>query len=82
MPAVFSFPTTIVFGAGTVAVRLASGGTDLIEVIDDGSGMAPAEMALALERHATSKLADGAIDRVTASAFAAKRCRRSPACRA
>ncbi|HUE78740.1 MAG TPA: DNA mismatch repair endonuclease MutL [Sphingomicrobium sp.] len=56
-------------GAGTVSVRLAAGGTDLIEVTDDGSGMAPAEMALALERHATSKLPDGAIDRVTSFGF-------------
>jgi DNA mismatch repair protein MutL len=56
-------------GAGTVAIRLAGGGTDLIEVIDDGSGMAPDQMALALERHATSKLPDGAIDRVTSFGF-------------
>jgi len=56
-------------GAGAVAVRLMGGGTDLIEVIDDGSGMAPAELALALERHATSKLPDGAIDRVTSFGF-------------
>src|SRR5687767_7089476 len=56
-------------GASTIAVRLAAGGTDLIEVADDGTGMAPAEMALALERHATSKLADGAIDRVTSFGF-------------
>ncbi len=56
-------------GAGTIAIRLAGGGTDLIEVIDDGSGMPPADMGLALERHATSKLPDGAIDRVTSFGF-------------
>ncbi|MEO8176706.1 MAG: DNA mismatch repair endonuclease MutL [Sphingomicrobium sp.] len=56
-------------GAGSIAIRLAGGGTDLIEVIDDGCGMAPAEIALALERHATSKLPDGAIDRVTSFGF-------------
>ncbi len=56
-------------GAGTIAIRLAGGGIDLIEVIDDGSGMPPADMALALERHATSKLSDGAIDRVTSFGF-------------
>ena len=56
-------------GAKAVAIRLGGGGTDLIEVIDDGSGMAPSEMALALERHATSKLPDGAIDRVTSFGF-------------
>ena len=56
-------------GAATVAIRLAAGGTDLIEVTDDGGGMAPSEMALALERHATSKLPGGAIDRVTSFGF-------------
>jgi DNA mismatch repair protein MutL len=56
-------------GAATVAIRLAGGGTDLIEVVDDGGGMAPDQMALALERHATSKLPDGAIDRVTSFGF-------------
>ena len=56
-------------GAGTIAIRLAGGGIDLIEVIDDGSGMPPVDMALALERHATSKLPDGAIDRVTSFGF-------------
>src|SRR5687768_5420432 len=56
-------------GAGTVAIRLAGGGTELIEVIDDGGGMPRGEMALALERHATSKLPDGAIDRVTSFGF-------------
>ena len=35
-------------GARTVAIRLGGGGIELIEVIDDGSGMAPAQMALAL----------------------------------
>ena len=56
-------------GASTISVRLAGGGIDLIEVIDDGSGMASADLALALERHATSKLPDGAIDRVTSFGF-------------
>src|SRR3546814_2286877 len=48
---------------------LASGGSDLIDVDDDGCGMAPADMRLALERHATSKLPDDAIDRVTTLGF-------------
>ena len=56
-------------GARSIAIRLALGGTELIEVVDDGSGMTPPDMSLALERHATSKLPDGAIDRVTSFGF-------------
>jgi DNA mismatch repair protein MutL len=56
-------------GANLVAVRLSAGGLELIEVADDGCGMAPDEMRLALERHATSKLPDEAIDRVTTFGF-------------
>lgn len=56
-------------GASRIAVRLAGGGIDLIEVTDDGCGMDRAEMALALERHATSKLPDDAIEAVTTLGF-------------
>jgi len=56
-------------GAKTVTVRLSGGGIGLIEVVDDGSGMAPRDMALALERHATSKLPEDSIDRVTSFGF-------------
>ena len=56
-------------GARRVAVRLHAGGLELVEVTDDGSGMAPDEMRLALERHATSKLPENAIDRVTSFGF-------------
>src|SRR5689334_21581548 len=56
-------------GASEVAVRLHAGGLELIEVSDDGSGMDPDEMRLALERHATSKLPADAIDRVTSFGF-------------
>ena len=56
-------------GATNIAVRLASGGLDLIEVSDDGCGMLPDEVALALERHATSKLPDEAIELVTTLGF-------------
>ena len=61
-------------GAATVAVRLAAGGLDLVEVVDDGCGMTPADMRLAVERHATSKLPEewwdaGAIERVASFGF-------------
>src|SRR6187549_2600118 len=56
-------------GATRIAVRLSGGGLDGIEVIDDGCGMAPDEIALALERHATSKLPDDAIDAVETLGF-------------
>jgi len=56
-------------GATHVAVRLSAGGLDLVEVSDDGWGMAPSEMALALERHATSKLPDDHIEDVTSFGF-------------
>lgn len=56
-------------GALTISVRLGSGGIDLIEVTDDGCGMTPADMALALERHATSKLPDEDIEMVATLGF-------------
>ncbi|NJM50931.1 MAG: DNA mismatch repair endonuclease MutL [Sphingomonadales bacterium] len=56
-------------GATNIAIRLSAGGLDLIEVIDDGCGMRSDEMALALERHATSKLPDEAIERVETLGF-------------
>jgi DNA mismatch repair protein MutL len=56
-------------GATRIAVRLSAGGIDLVEVADDGCGMTPADMALALERHATSKLPDDAIEAVATLGF-------------
>ena len=56
-------------GASQVAVRLHAGGLELLEVTDDGCGMTPDEMRLALERHATSKLPGNAIDQVTSFGF-------------
>ncbi|MBW6529229.1 DNA mismatch repair endonuclease MutL [Sphingomonas sp. RRHST34] len=56
-------------GATRVAVVLAAGGVERIEVADDGCGMTPGEIALALERHATSKLPDDAIEAVQTLGF-------------
>ncbi len=56
-------------GAGQIAVSILEGGLSRIEVTDDGCGMDPAEMALALERHATSKLPDDAIEQVATLGF-------------
>ena len=44
-------------GAATITVVVEEGGRRLIRVVDDGVGMTPEEMPLALRRHATSKLA-------------------------
>jgi DNA mismatch repair protein MutL len=43
-------------GAGRVRVDYAGGGKTLIRVSDDGHGMTPADLPLALSRHATSKI--------------------------
>lgn len=43
-------------GAHNITVVMTSGGRELISVSDDGHGMSGPEMALAVERHATSKL--------------------------
>ncbi len=45
-------------GATQIDVAFRGGGKTLIRVSDDGIGMAPEDLALAVERHATSKLAD------------------------
>lgn len=45
-------------GASQIDVAFRGGGKSLIRVSDDGIGMGPDDLALAVERHATSKLAD------------------------
>jgi DNA mismatch repair protein MutL len=56
-------------GARQLSIRLSAGGLELIEVADDGSGMGPDDIRLALERHATSKLPGDAIDRIKSFGF-------------
>ncbi len=43
-------------GAGRVQIDIADGGKTLIRVTDDGCGMTPDDLPLALTRHATSKI--------------------------
>ncbi|HWA51424.1 MAG TPA: DNA mismatch repair endonuclease MutL, partial [Dongiaceae bacterium] len=45
-------------GARRIDVHLRDGGRSLVAVEDDGIGMSPEELSLAVERHATSKLPD------------------------
>jgi len=56
--------------ARTVTVDLRDGGAALIRVSDDGHGMTAEELPLALERHATSKLArDEDLDAIATLGF-------------
>ncbi|MDF7674102.1 DNA mismatch repair endonuclease MutL [Acetobacteraceae bacterium ESL0709] len=45
-------------GATRLEVNLSGGGCESIEVIDNGWGIPPDELSLAVERHCTSKLSD------------------------
>ena len=56
-------------GATRVAIRLAGGGIASIEVTDDGAGMGPEDLRLAVERHCTSKLAHRDLARITTLGF-------------
>lgn len=47
-------------GARRITVQIERGGAGLIRVLDDGHGIPQEELAVALERHATSKLTDDA----------------------
>ena len=45
-------------GASQIAIEVRGGGVSLIRVMDNGSGIPSAEVELAFQRHATSKIAD------------------------
>jgi DNA mismatch repair protein MutL len=56
-------------GSTRISIRINEGGIARMEIEDNGCGMTPADMALALERHATSKLPDDAIEDVATLGF-------------
>ncbi len=56
-------------GARRVDVVVEDGGRRLIRVTDDGAGMGPDDLALAVDRHATSKLPDGDLTRIATLGF-------------
>jgi DNA mismatch repair protein MutL len=56
-------------GARRIDLNTDGGGRRLIRVADDGSGMARGDLALAIERHATSKLDDGNLDAIRTLGF-------------
>jgi DNA mismatch repair protein MutL len=56
-------------GARRIDVVTAGGGLQLVRVTDDGSGMAPDDLALAIERHATSKLAGDDLSHILTLGF-------------
>lgn len=45
-------------GATNIEVHIAQGGMSMIEVVDNGVGIHPDDMVMAITRHATSKVAD------------------------
>jgi DNA mismatch repair protein MutL len=47
-------------GASSITISIEGAGQRLVEVIDDGCGIPAEELALAVERHATSKLSQAA----------------------
>jgi DNA mismatch repair protein MutL len=47
-------------GASLIKINIEQAGQKLVEISDDGSGIPAEELALAVERHATSKLAQAA----------------------
>jgi DNA mismatch repair protein MutL len=56
-------------GAARIDVTVTGGGLSLIRVADDGAGMAAEDLALAVERHATSKLAGDNLSHILSLGF-------------
>ena len=56
-------------GARRIDVVVEGGGLGLIRVADDGAGMDAGDLALAVERHATSKLAGDDLERIVTLGF-------------
>ena len=56
-------------GASRIEVTIRDGGKALIAVRDDGRGMTPDELALAVQRHATSKLPDDDLVHINSLGF-------------
>jgi DNA mismatch repair protein MutL len=56
-------------GAARITVEVAQGGKTLIRVTDDGCGMGPEDLPLALSRHATSKIDGSDLLNITSFGF-------------
>jgi DNA mismatch repair protein MutL len=57
-------------GARRITLSIENGGLDLIQVADDGAGIAPVDLPVAFERHATSKLtSDADLDTIASLGF-------------
>lgn len=56
-------------GATRLEISLLNGGCDRIEVTDNGCGMTPDDLVMAVERHCTSKLADESLTRIVTLGF-------------
>jgi DNA mismatch repair protein MutL len=56
-------------GAKSIEVAIEAGGRRLIRVVDDGHGLDEADLALSVERHATSKLPDGDLAQIATFGF-------------
>jgi len=56
-------------GAARISAGIEGGGIARIDVADDGAGMSAGDLALAVQRHCTSKLADGDLVRIATLGF-------------